>query len=175
MRKVPRHRMRAILITAGLLTAFCLPAAAQKNEIEFRGTFSVPSGEANFSGNVSDTPVSFDRDFNFGNEPGFEIKYTRTSSTGKHKFLVEYSHTDWDRTANLSRDITILGQTYTANLDIDGDLKLQTFRALYAYRWGNEKIRFGPAVDVGVVGVSLDVTGTTNNGTRTTQAEITKF
>jgi hypothetical protein len=46
---------------------------------------------------------------------------------------------------------------------------------MYAYRWGNDKIRIGPMADMGVVSTKLELTGTTNNGTRTESGKITKF
>jgi hypothetical protein len=46
---------------------------------------------------------------------------------------------------------------------------------MYAYRWGNEKIRIGPMVDMGLVSTRLELTGTTNNGTRSDSGKITKF
>jgi hypothetical protein len=46
---------------------------------------------------------------------------------------------------------------------------------MYAYRWGNDKIRIGPMADMGVVSTKLELTGTTDNGTRTESGKITKF
>ena len=147
-----------------------------RNEIEVRGVLSVPSGEASFSSNGNTgTVISFDRDFEFRNELGFQLRYTYRTDDGKHKFLGEYSQTDWSRSRTLTRSFTFLGQTYVANLDTSADLRLSDFRAMYAYRWGNEKIRIGPMVDMGVVSTKLDLTGTTNNGTRSDSGKITKF
>jgi hypothetical protein len=147
-----------------------------RNEIEVRGVVSVPSGEASFSSNgTTGTVISFDRDFDFRNELGFEARYTYRTDNGKHKFLGEYSQTSWERSNTLTRSFTFLGQTYVANLDTSADLRLSTFRAMYAYRWGNDKIRIGPMADMGVVSTKLELTGTTNNGTRTESGKITKF
>ena len=162
-----------------LLTAFVTVDAQNprpKNEIEVNGMVSIPSGEASFSSNGnSGTVISFDRDFDFRNELGFQLRYTHRTENGKHKFLGEYSHTSWNRSNQLARSFTFLGQTYVANLDASADLRLSTFRAMYAYRWGNEKIRIGPMADMGVVSTRLNVTGTTNNGTRSESGTITKF
>jgi hypothetical protein len=147
-----------------------------RNEIEVRGVVSVPSGEASFSSNgTTGTVISFDRDFDFRNELGFEARYTYRTDNGKHKFLGEYSQTSWERSNTLTRSFTFRGQTYVANLDTSADLRLSTFRAMYAYRWGNDKIRIGPMADMGVVSTKLELTGTTNNGTRTESGKITKF
>ena len=147
-----------------------------KNEIEVRGMLSVPSGEASFSSNGNTgTVISFDRDFDLRNELGFQLQYTHRTENGKHKFLGEYSQTSWSRSNTLSRSFTFLGQTYVANLETSSDLRLSTFRAMYAYRWGNEKIRIGPMADMGVVSTRLKLTGTTNNGTRSDTGKITKF
>ena len=162
-----------------LLTAFLTIYAQNsrpKNEIEVRGMVSVPSGEASFSSNGNGgTVISFSRDFDFRNELGFQLQYTHRTENGKHKFLGEYSQTSWNRSNTLSRSFTFLGQTYVANLDASADLRLSTFRAMYAYRWGNDKIRIGPMADMGVVSTRLNVTGTTNNGTRSESGKITKF
>src|SRR5687768_7856315 len=89
-----------------LATALCAQPSGfePKNEIEARGVYSIPSGEANFSttGN-QDSTVSFDRDFDFRNELGFELRYTHRTASGKHKFLTEYTDTRWNRTTTLSR------------------------------------------------------------------------
>lgn len=162
-----------------LLFAFATADAQNsrpKNEIEVRGVLSVPSGEASFSSNGNTgSVISFDQDFDFRNELGFQLQYTHRTENGKHKFLGEYSQTSWNRSNTLTRSFTFLGQTYVANLDTSADLKLSTFRAMYAYRWGNEKIRIGPMADMGVVSTRLNLTGTTNNGTRSESGKITKF
>jgi len=174
--------MRKIsILTIVALFAFASAAQAQssdkpKNEIEVHGTFSIPSGEANYSGTgASGSTIDFGRDFDFKNEFGWRARYTYRSSNGKHKFMVDYDATNWERNTILTRSFTFRGETYVANATIDGELKLQTFRAMYAYRWGNEKVRFGPMVDAGFVRTSLDLTGSTNNGIRTTEASVTKL
>ena len=168
------------LILSGLVLVTAISVNAQtsppKNEIEVRGAVAVPSGEASFSGNGNTgTVISFSRDFDFKNELGFLVRYTRRSENGKHKFLGEFGQTKWNRTRSLSRSFTFLGQTYVANLDTSAELKLSDFRVMYAYRWGNDKIRIGPMFDMGVVSTRLDLTGTTNNGTRSDSGKITKF
>lgn len=168
------------LISCGLLLAAFMTVHAQdprpKHEIEVRGALAIPSGEASFSSNGSTgTVISFSRDFELQNELGFLIRYTHRTENGKHKFLGEYGQTKWNRTTTLSRDFTFLGQTYVANLDASADLRLRDFRVMYAYRWGDEKIRIGPMVDMGIVSTRLDLTGTTNNGTRSDSGKITKF
>jgi hypothetical protein len=141
------------------------------NEIEVRGLVSVPSGEARFSLPASPgSAIDFSRDFDFSNELGFDLRYTSKSANRKHKLMVQYSQTTWERSRTLSRTFTFLGQIYTANLDTNSELKLRTLRGMYSYRWGNEKIRFGPAVDMGVVFTSLSITATTNNATGTRKA-----
>ncbi len=169
-----------VSLSSVLLLVTLTSVAAQdprpKNEIEVRGLVSVPTGEASFSSNGNTgTVISFDRDFDFSTELGFQVQYTHRTENGKHKFLGEYSQTSWSRSNTLSRSFTFLGQTYVANLDTSADLRLSTFRAMYAYRWGNEKIRIGPMADMGVVSTRLELTGTTNNGTRTDSGKITKF
>ena len=169
-----------VSISSVLLFVALVSVSAQdprpKNEIEVRGVLSVPSGEASFSSNGnSGTVISFDRDFDFRNELGFQVQFTHRTENGKHKFLGEYSQTSWNRSNTLSRSFTFLGQTYVANLETSSDLRLSSFRAMYAYRWGNEKIRIGPMADMGVVSTRLNLTGTTNNGTRSDSGKITKF
>lgn len=146
------------------------------NEIEVRGVLSVPSGEASFSSNgASGSVITFDRDFEFRNELGFEIRFTHRTPNGKHKFQGGYEQTTWNRNTTLSRSFTFRGETFVANLDASGDLRLSTFRAMYAYRWGNEKFRIGPMGDMGVINTRLNISGTTNNGTRSNSGSITKF
>ena len=147
-----------------------------RNEVEVRGTFSIPSGEANFSATSnSGSTISFSRDFDFRNELGFELRYQHRSENRKHKFLVSYSDTSWERSATLARSFTFLGETYVANANLDGNLSLRQFRARYAYRWGNDKFRIGPMFDAGVIKAQLRITGTTNNGARTREASTTKL
>ena len=146
-----------------------------KSEVEFHATYSVPSGEANFNGGNSGSNIDFSKDFNFQNVWGFRVRYAYRSPDGKHKIQAEYDNTTWDRNTTLSRSITFLGQTYVANLNLDSQFKLRYFRAMYSYRWGTDKIRFGPMADMGVITTRLNITGTTNNGTRTTEGSISKF
>ena len=167
-------------ISCGLLLAASMTIQAQdpkpRNEIEVRGAFAIPSGEASFSSNGSTgTVIDFSRDFDLKSELGFLIRYTHRTENGKHKFMGEYGQTKWSRSTTLSRDFTFLGQTYVANLDATADLRLRDFRVMYAYRWGDDKIRIGPMADMGVVSTKLDLTGTTNNGTRSDSGKITKF
>lgn len=147
-----------------------------KNEIEVRGILSIPSGDASFSSNgTSGSVISFSRDFDFRNELGFEFRFTHRTPSGKHKFQAGYGQTTWDRNTTLSRSFTFRGETFVANLAASADLRLSNFRAMYAYRWGNEKIRIGPMADMGVISTRLNISGTTNNGTRSGSASITKF
>ena len=150
--------------------------ARPKNEVEVRGVLAIPSGEASFSSNgTPDDVISFSRDFDFRKELGFAFRFTHRTENGKHKFLGEYAQTTWNRNTSLSRSFTFRNETFTANLDASADLRLSDFRVMYAYRWGNEKIRIGPMADMGVVSTRLNITGTTNNGTRSESGKITKF
>ena len=174
------HLRILLLSSSVLLLAVFVNVDAQdtrpKNEIEVRGVLAVPSGEASFSSNGNTgTNISFSRDFDFRNELGFALRYTHRTEGGKHKFLGEYSQTTWNRNTTLTRSFTFLGQTYVANLDASADLRLSDFRVMYAYRWGNDKVRIGPMVDMGAVSTKLNITGTTNNGTRSDSGKITKF
>jgi hypothetical protein len=172
-------QLRIFLLSALLLAAFMTVNAQNtqpRNEIEVRGAFAIPSGEASFSSNGDEgTVIDFSRDFDLKTEFGFLVRFTHRTENGKHKLLGEYGQTKWNRTTSLSRSFTFLGQTYVANLDASADLRLRDFRVMYAYRWGDDKIRIGPMVDMGVVSTKLDLTGTTNNGTRSDSGKITKF
>jgi len=165
-----------ILLAAVVFVKAQSAAGEPQNEVEVRGTFSIPSGEASFgSGGSSGSTISFSRDFDFSNEFGFEVRYQRKSANLKHKFLVDYADTGWERSTTLTRSFTFRGETYVANASLAGTLSLRQFRAMYAYRWGNEKLRFGPMVDAGVITTRLKLSGTTNNGARTGEGSITKF
>jgi len=147
-----------------------------KHEIEIRGTFSIPSGDANFSGTTdAGSTLDFARDFDFKNEWGYQIRYAYRTANGKHKLVADYDDTSWDRNTTLSRSFTFRGETYVANANIASDLKLRTFRAMYAYRWGNDHVRIGPMIDMGIISTRLAINGTTNNGVRTSEGSISKF
>ena len=148
-----------------------------KNEVEIRATVSVPSGEANFSGTgAAGSTIDFNRDFDFKNEWGFEIKYAYRSENGKHKFAFDYANTDWDRTRTITRSFTFRGETYVIGASVEANLRQSVWRGMYSYRWGNDKIRIGPMVDMGVIPTRLDLTGTTLSGTgRKTEGSISKF
>jgi len=177
MQFTKRHVIPSLLF----LLAALIPINAQntdkaKSEIEVRGTYNIPSGEAVFSSSGSTgTTIDFDRDFDLRKELGFGVKYTYRTPDGKHKFSGEYDQTTWNRNTLLTRSITFLGQTYTANLNLESDLRLSEFLGRYSYRWGNEQIRIGPMVDMGVVNTRLNLTGTTNSGQRSGTATINKF
>jgi len=178
--------MQSVMRLLALITIVLLPstmtARAQssneptRSEVEIRGIVSIPSGTANFSGTSSgDTTIDFKRDFDFGNKLGFAGRYTYRSTNKKHKFLAEYNTTKWSRDTTLSRTFTFLGQTYIANLAASGDLRLNVYRVMYAYRWGTDKLRIGPMFDMGVVSTRIAISGTTNNGTRSGERTVTKF
>ena len=176
MNKLQINILVIIFTLAAGITAFA-QSDKPKNEIEIRATVAVPSGEANFSGtSASGSTLDFNRDFDFSNEWGFEIKYAYRSENGKHKFVADYATTDWDRTRVITRTFTFAGQTYVAGAAIEGNLRQSVFKGMYAYRWGNDKVRIGPMIDMGVVPTRLDVTGATLSGdTRKSEGDITKF
>jgi len=165
----------ALLLLAGPIAKSQVPEG-RRNEIEVRGVLSVPSGEASFSSNGSSgSVISFDQDFDFKNELGIEFRFTHRTASGKHKFQGSYSQATWSRSKNLSRSFTFRGETFTANLDTSSELRLNNFRAMYAYRWGNEKFRIGPMFDMGVIKTRLELKAVTNNGTRQAEGSISKF
>lgn len=165
----------AVILTAAVIVK-SQTSDRPLNEIEVRGVLSIPSGDASFSSNGAvGSVISFSRDFDFKNELGFELRFTHRTASGKHKFQASYGQTTWDRNTTLSRSFSFRGETFQANLDAAADLRLSNFRAMYAYRWGNEKLRIGPMVDMGVISTRLNITGTTNNGTRSGSGKITKF
>jgi hypothetical protein len=165
-----------LLLTTSVITHAQAPLQTMRNEIEVRGIVAIPSGEASFSSNGNTgSVISFSDDFDFKNEIGFMARYTHWSTNGKHKISGEYSQTSWDRQRSLSRSFTFRGQTFQANLDTSAQLRLNDFKVMYAYRWGNEKVKIGPMVDMGVINTRLEISGTTNNGTRTEEGNITKF
>ena len=178
MRLSTQSRMAAtvvfLLLTASIANS--QTTDTPRNEVEVRGVLSVPSGEASFSSNGSSgSVISFERDFDFRNELGFELRFTHRTASGKHKFQGSYAKTDWNRNTSLSRSFTFRGETFTANLDTAAHLSLSNFRVMYAYRWGNEKFRIGPMVDMGVITTKLDISATTNSGTRSAEGSISKF
>jgi hypothetical protein len=176
MKTTPLRMTLLIIAICALLSAAVAQSDKPKNEIEVRAQVTVPSGEANYSGTgAGGSTLDFSRDFDFKNEFAGEFRYAYRTTNGKHKIVVDYDQVDWERNTILTRSFTFRGETYVANATIDGNLKLKTFRAMYAYRWGNEKVRFGPMFDMGVIKTSLEITGTTANGTRTGEGSITKF
>jgi hypothetical protein len=166
--------MVPLFLAAGIVKS--QTSGSTTNEIEVRGVLSIPSGDASFSSNgVSGSVISFSRDFDFRKELGFELRYTHRNANGKHKLQAGYGQTTWNRNTTLSRSFTFRGETFDANLSASGDLRLSNFRGMYAYRWGNEKFRIGPMVDVGVISTRLNVSAVTNNGTRSGSGSITKL
>jgi Outer membrane protein beta-barrel domain len=173
-------RRSAIFVSVMLVATVAARAQSaggeQQNEVEVRGVYSIPSGDASFSTTTSSgTDISFGRDFDFRNELGFELRYTRRSTNDRHKFVVDYGHTDWSRSTVLNRSLAFNGRIYIANVNTTSDLNLSDFRAMYSYRWGNEKFRFGPMADAGFVKMSLDIKGTTTTGPVDSEASTTKF
>lgn len=171
--------IRQLLPCVLFLLATAMWANAQDpkyNEIEVRGTVSIPTGEAQFaSGGNLGSVISFERDFDFKTELGYEVRYTHWSKNGKHKISGDFAQTSWDRQNSLTRSFTFRGQTFQANLDTSAKLRLTDLKFMYAYRWGNEKVKIGPMVDMGVISTRLEISGTTNSGSRTAEGKITKF
>jgi hypothetical protein len=176
MRRLATPVLALVIVAAAGTTSFS-QSDKPKHEIEIRATVAVPSGEANFSGTgAAGSTIDFKRDFDFSNEWGFDIKYAYRSESGKHKFGVEYANTDWDRTRTFTRSFTFRGETYVAGAAVEGNMRQSTFKGMYAYRWGNDKVRVGPMIDFGVVPTRLDITGNTLSGPgRKTEGEINKF
>ena len=177
MRPLTRYHL-AIALFLFVATAIVNAQTSDRprNEIEVRGVLSIPSGEASFSANgAAGSVISFSRDFDFRKELGFELRYTYRTDNGKHKLQAGYSQTTWNRNTVLSRSFTFRGETFDANLSAHGDLRLSNFRAMYAYRWGNERFRIGPMADMGVVSTRLNINATTNNGSRSGSGSIAKF
>src|SRR6476646_1074892 len=107
----------ALLFTVNS-TAQSQASSAEENEVEVRGVLSIPSGEASFSSvGPAGSVISLNRDFNFHNELGFELRFTHRTASGKHKFQMGYGQTTWNRSTTLSRSFTFLGETYLANLN----------------------------------------------------------
>jgi hypothetical protein len=177
MRNLKRNSLLVVFVVATACVNVIAQADKPKHEIEIRATVAVPSGEANFSGTgASGSTLDFNRDADFSNEWGFDIKYAYRTPDGKHKFGVEYFNTDWDRTRVIGRSFTFRGETYVAGAAIESNLRQSAFKGMYAYRWGNDKIRIGPMIDFGVVPTRLDITGVTlSGGSRKTEGEISKF
>jgi hypothetical protein len=169
----------AVLLFAGLGTAYAQTQSVDvpRNEIEIRGSLTVPTGNADFSGTPTNSlnTIDFKRDFDFDNKLGFEVKFIHRSENQKHKFLASYGRDNWDQQRTTTRSFSFLGQTYVANAAADLGVTLRKFRVGYAYRFGNEKFRFGPAFDAGFITSSIKLTGTTNNGVRTGENSFTKF
>ena len=172
-----RHMIAgAVILFVAFAATYAQSTDQPRNEIEVRGNVSIPTGSANFSGTTdSAQTIDFGRDFSFDNKLGFDVRYIHRSENQKHKFTVQYSRDNWDQQRTLTRSFTFRGQTFVANASADLGITLRTFLATYSYRWGNEKIRFGPKVDMGIVSTNAKLTGTTNSGTRSAEGTITKF
>jgi hypothetical protein len=157
------------------LTAAAHAACAQTNEFELRGIYLFPSGAFSFSNTETPgTTISFDRDFDFPNRFGLDLGYAYRSASGKHKFKLGYTRSTFESTRTLTRSIEFLNQTFTANVVVTGQRKLQSFGGMYVYRWGNERLRIGPMADLGVIDASVDLRSTTSNIVGS-ERNITKF
>jgi len=120
MNKVASFILAIIFLLTLAATAFA-QADKLKNEIDIRVLVGVPSGEANFSGtNDAGSTLSFNRDFNFGNQAGVEVEYLYRSESGKHKFVGDFATMDWDRTRTILRSFVFRGQTYVAGAAVEG-------------------------------------------------------
>ena len=163
-----------ILMVAGATVS--AQTAAPKNEVEFNGLYTIPGGEVNFSGTTAaGTTIDFEDDFGLRNKLGFGLRYIRRSENGKHKFMLNYARTSSTNTRELSRTIVFRDQTYTANLNTRAEESLGVFLATYVYRWGNEKIRIGPMVQVGFATARVDLSAVSNTAVADRSGSITKL
>jgi len=152
------------------------PSDTPRNEIELRGTISIPSGDASFAGTTSGgTDIDFKKDFDFANRLGFDGRYTYRTENKKHKFFVEWGTTHWSRSTSLSRTIIIRDQVFTANLQTHATLRLNVFRAMYSRRWGTDKFRIGPMVDMGVITTRVGLSAVTNTSSLNAENSISRF
>lgn len=146
-----------------------------KSEIEVRGTYLTLDGEASFSTpQIAGTTFSFSKDFSLPERLGVDLRYTYRSKSGKHKVLFDYSRANFDATRTLTRTIVFQGQAFPVNLAVRAEYTLNDFRAMYAYRWGNRKIRFGPMVDVGFVKSTVGLSASLNNSSVAREGNTTK-
>ena len=75
MRKLLVVSFSMIMVLTFIISVRAQSSDQPKNEIEVRGTYSIPSGEANFSGTTaSGSTIDFARDFDFHNEFGFAVR-----------------------------------------------------------------------------------------------------
>jgi len=159
-----------VVCSAGVLGQGAEPKP--KHEVEVRGVYLSPTGETNFNG----TTISFANDFDLPNRWGLDMHYSYRSESGKHKITVQYTRSSFESTRTLTRDIDFLFHHYTAGIEITSERKLQAFTGMYAYRWGNDKVRFGPAFWMGVVKPSVHIDTVTNRGgANSAEGSITKF
>jgi len=177
-----KNPFRGLAFITLFVLAFLASAAAQSsadkpnNEIEVRGVFAIPTGSANFSDTTNaGSTIDFRRDFDFDSKLGFQLRYAYRSTSRKHKFVVDYNQISWNRDTVINRSFAFRGRIYIANAQIDSTLKLKTFRAMYAYRWGNEKFRIGPMIDLGVVNTHLELNGNTLSGPISADGSVSKF
>jgi hypothetical protein len=98
----------AIILLVAAMAAYGQSGTDQpRNEIAVRGTLSIPTGSANFSGTTnSNQTIDFGRDFSFDNKLGFDARYIYRSESQKHKFMIQYSRDNWDQQRTLTRNIT---------------------------------------------------------------------
>jgi len=147
MKKIYLGIILVLLTTAIMAQA---QTATPKNEVEITGSYVFQSGTLKFSTTTAPgTVISLKDDLDLKSKLGYGLRYTYRSENGKHKMWATYSRTSEDGTKTLSRTLTFLGQTYTANLAVRSERSLGMFLASYAYRWGNKKVRIGPMAQVG--------------------------
>lgn len=165
----------AILIVAAHALHAQTVSDEPRNEIEVRGPYLSLSGETRFSTpQVAGTIISFSEDFDVPGSFDVDLSYTYRSRSDKHKVAVNYSRGSFEATRTLTRTIVFQGQTYPVNLAVRANLKLDDFRVMYAYRWGNEKIRVGPMVDAGFVKTRVGLDASLNNSSIAREGDTTK-
>jgi hypothetical protein len=149
--------MRSLVLTAALVAS--LPALAQ----DAHGSWYLdvhqvsPTLEGNYKGTQDNKPVDFDlvNDLGLaknGNSPGFALEYQGP------RFGLELSMESQKYLGSkvINREITISGQTFSAQALVDSNIKATN----YTFNWTIRLMRtpgFWLGIDLGVRGTSLDV------------------
>ena len=137
-----------------ILVAPCLYAQSTERPksglLEFRGAITSFGAGVSSPDNPDINNLS-ERDLGIKKAFAPEFRFIFTPGGGGNKIRFDYLHQGFDSDQTLTRRVEFDGRIFNVNARVNGELSLRQLRFAYAYRFGNDKFRIGPMVDVRVV------------------------
>jgi hypothetical protein len=135
--------MRSLLVLG--LAFSSLTYAQRAVELEARYWFADSNHRIDLKKSGIGSEIRLKEDLGVKDEkiPGFRLDYR---GKGGSSVLFDFFQIEQKGDQNVTRTVSYNGQTYSVGTRVTSALKSRNVRLGYAYRFGNEKFRMGPAI-----------------------------